>query len=182
MTTEETWKPVVGYEDVYSVSSHGRIRRDKASSGAVKGRILKTRKGHLGHLRVDLSNGPVAHSHLVHRVVLTAFVGPCPEGMEALHGDGVPGNNRVENLRWGTRHENRMDSVLHGTHRNSRKTHCKRGHSLSGANLRVRPSRGGSSRTCISCARETSYARSQGRLFEIERADARYAELMKEEI
>jgi hypothetical protein len=40
---------------------------------------------------------------LVHRLVLEAFVGPCPEGMECRHLDGDPANNRRENLCWGTR-------------------------------------------------------------------------------
>lgn len=182
MTIEEEWRPVVGYEQVYSVSSFGRIRRDKQSPGAVKGRILKTSKGHRGHLAVDLSNGPHARSYSVHRLVLEAFVGPCPEGMEALHGDGIPGNNRVDNLRWGTKHENRMDSVKHGTHANTKKTHCKEGHRLLEPNLRVKPTKYGSSRHCISCARETSYARSQNRPFDVTKANARYRELMKEEI
>jgi len=41
--------------------------------------------------------------------VLEAFVGPAPEGHEGLHGDGDPANNRLDNLRWGTRSENNID-------------------------------------------------------------------------
>lgn len=182
MTTEEEWRPVVGYEGVYSVSSLGNVRRDKQSPGAVRGRILKASEGHRGHLEVDLSNGSHSRRYLVHRLVLEAFIGPCPEGKEALHGDGTPGNNRVANLRWGTKHENRMDSVRHGTHANAKKTHCKEGHLLSGPNLRVKPTKYGLSRRCISCAREDSYARSQSCSFDSTRADARYQDLMKEEI
>lgn len=51
----------------------------------------------------------------VHRLVLEAFRGPCPEGLEALHGDGNTSNNHLQNLRWGTRLENREDSRRHGT-------------------------------------------------------------------
>jgi hypothetical protein len=51
-----------------------------------------------------------------HVLVLTMFVGPCPEGCEALHDDDVKTNNRVENLRWGTRSENMKDCVRNGTH------------------------------------------------------------------
>lgn len=46
----------------------------------------------------------------VHRLVLLAFVGPCPEGMEARHEDGDPSNNRLDNLAWGTPAENRADN------------------------------------------------------------------------
>jgi hypothetical protein len=51
----------------------------------------------------------------IHRLVLEAFVGPCPPGMECLHVDGDRENNRVSNLRWGTRRENQADRVRHGT-------------------------------------------------------------------
>jgi hypothetical protein len=53
---------------------------------------------------------------LVHRLVLTVFRGAAPaKGMECCHGDGVPGNNRLDNLRWGTKKDNRQDAVRHGT-------------------------------------------------------------------
>jgi hypothetical protein len=42
----------------------------------------------------------------VHRLVCEAFHGPCPPGLETLHGDENGLNNRPENLRWGTRKEN----------------------------------------------------------------------------
>jgi len=51
----------------------------------------------------------------VHRYVLLAFVGECPEGMQACHNDGNPGNNRLDNLRWGTPSNNNRDKWLHGT-------------------------------------------------------------------
>ena len=51
----------------------------------------------------------------VHRLVLEAFVGPCPDGMEALHADGTRTNNSLSNLRWGTRSENVQDAIAHGT-------------------------------------------------------------------
>jgi hypothetical protein len=50
------------------------------------------------------------------RMILEAFVGPCPEGMEACHfPDRDPGNNRLENLRWDTRKNNFVDRDIHGT-------------------------------------------------------------------
>lgn len=56
------------------------------------------------------------YPRLVHRLVLEAFVGPCPEGMECRHfPDRNPRNNRRENLRWGTPVENAHDQVVHGT-------------------------------------------------------------------
>lgn len=46
----------------------------------------------------------------VHRLVLEAFVGPCPDGHECRHLDGDPSNNRLDNLCWGSRQENADDS------------------------------------------------------------------------
>ena len=51
----------------------------------------------------------------VHSLVLEAFVGPRPEGMECRHLNGDRKDNRIENLRWGTRAENAQDRVIHGT-------------------------------------------------------------------
>jgi len=52
----------------------------------------------------------------VHRLVLTAFTGPCPTGLEACHfPDTNPSNNYLENLRWDTRSANQKDAVRSGT-------------------------------------------------------------------
>jgi hypothetical protein len=58
---------------------------------------------------------PVANRR-VHHLVLLAFVGPCPEGMEACHfPDRDPSNNRLGNLRWDTHRANCDDRAAHGT-------------------------------------------------------------------
>jgi hypothetical protein len=57
----------------------------------------------------------------VHRLVLLAFVGPCPEGMESRHLDGDPGNNRLDNLAWGTPEENREDNRRLGRYSGGRR-------------------------------------------------------------
>jgi len=51
---------------------------------------------------------------LVHRLVLEAFVGPCPEGMLCRHLDGNGRNNNLSNLCWGTSKENCEDTKRHG--------------------------------------------------------------------
>lgn len=56
---------------------------------------------------VNLTVDGKCHRFLVHVLVLTAFAGPCPLGMEALHGGSGPSCNWWPlNLRWGTRSEN----------------------------------------------------------------------------
>ena len=117
----EVWKDIPGYEGRYQASTHGRIRSvDRVmyrkdghggySEWNYKGKLLKSRPKESGHLNVCLGIG---NTKKVHRLVLEAFVGPCPSGLECLHADGDPTNNRIENLRWGTRLENRADIRKH---------------------------------------------------------------------
>jgi hypothetical protein len=73
---------------------------------------LKPTSQSRGHLAIWLGRDD---QRFVHRLVLEAFVGPCPPGLECLHEGGNPGNNALGNLRWGTRKENHADSVRHGT-------------------------------------------------------------------
>lgn len=54
--------------------------------------------------------------HSVHRLVLEAFVGPCPEGMECRHyPDPDTSNNRLDNLMWISHVANIADKMIHGT-------------------------------------------------------------------
>ena len=71
-----------------------------------------------GYLTVRLRNSQGRMKHvLIHRLVLEAFVGPCPDGMECRHyPDNTRSNNQLPNLSWGTRQTNQGDRVFHGTH------------------------------------------------------------------
>lgn len=120
----ECWRPVVGREGEYEVSSLGRVRslprsRRRAPSPlfadgvaiAWKGRMLRAGSLAAGHQFVMLGRGD---GRLVHRLVLEAFVVPCPDGHEALHGNDVPDDNWIGNLRWGTSAENIEDAFRNG--------------------------------------------------------------------
>ncbi len=56
----------------------------------------------------------------VHRLVLEAFVGLRPDGLECCHEDGDKTNNRLGNLRWDTKLANAADKKRHGTGAGSR--------------------------------------------------------------
>jgi hypothetical protein len=58
-------------------------------------------------------NGKRSTLH-VHKLILLAHVGPCPDGMVCRHLDGNPRNNRLSNLKWGTPLENAADTIRHG--------------------------------------------------------------------
>lgn len=118
---EEQWKDIPGYEGMYQASTFGRVRslprevvRKHAHGGHAvwryAGRVLAAKAKNCGHINVSLGAN---NSKLVHRLVLETFVGPCPQGMECLHRDGNPANNCLDNLHWGTRHENRADIRRH---------------------------------------------------------------------
>ena len=148
-TPDEVWLPVVGYEGAYQVSNWGRVR---SLPGFARGaRIRKATPAGKGHLRVELSLYNQPRSIYVHRMVLEAFVGPCPDGMEGCHNDGDPTNNHLDNLRWDTRSENVRDAIRHGTYSNGRgtRTHCMRGHEFTPRNTYRKPGR--NTRECRIC-------------------------------
>jgi hypothetical protein len=64
---------------------------------------------------VPLCRGSNRTMTQVHRLVLEAFRGPCPPGMEACHGNGDRGDPRLSNLRWDTHRANMADQCAHGT-------------------------------------------------------------------
>lgn len=117
----EVWRPVVGYEGLYEVSNLGRIRSLEATVRGPHG--SKQRKPaalliiYMGgnYPTVKLHRNDKGKTIRVHRIVLEAFVGPCPKGMECRHfPDGNHTNNRLDNLSWGTKKENAADRELQG--------------------------------------------------------------------
>src|SRR3990167_7408711 len=113
----EVWCTVEDYED-YEVSNRGRVRSWRNTQGNRRDEpiVLALVPNRDGYGQVILCNDDGHYHVLVHVLVLEAFVGPCPEGMEARHWDGNASNNTVGNLLWGTHAENTVDTVRHGTH------------------------------------------------------------------
>jgi hypothetical protein len=105
------YRPIPGFPG-YRAGDDGSVQSKKSGEW----RNLKATQQRSGHLVVDLCLGGVRYPRKVHRLILEAFIGPCPRGMECLHSpDRDPTNNQLTNLRWGTRSENEMDKVDHGT-------------------------------------------------------------------
>lgn len=122
---EEIWKDIPGYEGRYQVSNLGqvkslphRVQRRNVLTGGMSNvlipeKMLKPQAQKSGHLEVKLGARHPKH-HRIHRLVMLAFCGPCPPGMEVCHNDSNPANNRLDNLRYGTRLSNRLDMVRVG--------------------------------------------------------------------
>jgi hypothetical protein len=116
----EQWLGLVAHPG-YDVSSRGRLRSYRAAwrnprlagePRMVSAKLIKR----TGYLMYSFSNNGRYTPRVVHAVVLEAFVGPRPDGMECRHLDDNRTNNSVENLCWGTRQENVNDRIRHGNY------------------------------------------------------------------
>ena len=133
----ERWLPVPDYEGLYEISDHGQARslpRMVPTRGngwrLSPGRILVLGTYKDGHKHVTFSREGETRTFTVHSVVLAAFVGPRPEGLQVRHfPDRDPANNRLDNLIYGTAKENSEDrDEWHGTNHELNRTHCPQGH------------------------------------------------------
>lgn len=129
------YRDVVGFSG-YRVGSDGSVwscwelvpgtRGDRGKIAGTFSRLGKTwrrlvpGKQPSGHLfvvlRGDVSSHRGGYQRRVHRLVLEAFAGPAPAGMEGCHDDGDPTNNSITNLRWDTHAANVRDTVEAGRH------------------------------------------------------------------
>ena len=105
---QEEWRAVVGWEG-YDVSATGWVRSWRRCgpdmSLATSPRLLRQTLSTSGYPYVSLCfHRPI--KRMVHLLVLTAFVGPCPDGMEACHGMEGAACPALRNLRWDTRSAN----------------------------------------------------------------------------
>jgi hypothetical protein len=121
--TQEYWLPIVGHEERYEVSDQGRVRTIErmvpcglGRFRSVKSRILKLSSTGRGYLNVGIRGKDYERCGLmVHQMVAQAFIGPCPEGMQILHGINGISDNSLSNLSYGTPKENAADRLRDGT-------------------------------------------------------------------
>ena len=66
--------------------------------GTEPGRVLKPGRNRDGYLKVDLFNNGTPRSRYVHRLVVEAFIGEIPAGLEVNHISGQKVDNCIENL------------------------------------------------------------------------------------
>lgn len=125
----EEWRAVVGYEEQYEVSSHGRVRNKR-------GDVLTQRFNEWGYRKVGLfRRGEGQKTHSVHRLVAMAWH-PVIEGRTFVnHLNSDKTDNRPENLEWIDRHDNMEHAMNAG--RAHASSNPRRGWKLSNEDLEV---------------------------------------------
>ena len=121
--TEEVWKDIPEYKGFYMASNKGRIKSITRGVGNRTGSGFSIRPGKLlscpkdadGYPRVTLSKKGQPKSFYVHNLIMLAFVGTKKEHEQTMHLDGDPGNNNLENLRYGSHKCNAAFMIDHGT-------------------------------------------------------------------
>jgi hypothetical protein len=124
----ERWLPVAGWETTHHVSDQGRVKRlgryvTRTRYGKPWSRwepeiILRpqrvNRVNKKPYLWINLKSQGRVRKVWIHRLVLEAFIGPCPIGMETLHANDIADDNRLENLCWGTHLQNQNQMSRNG--------------------------------------------------------------------
>lgn len=123
----EIWKDVPGYEGQYQVSNEGRVkslarvvsvprnRWGRRSVRSVNEAVMSLQKDRRNRIFVALRRDGKSKRFTVASLVAAAFIGPRPEGLLVLHGDGDSTNNHADNLRYGDHAANMEDARQHGT-------------------------------------------------------------------
>ena len=100
-TKDVKWTPVVGYEDLYLVSTNGKVYSIRSH------KILAPRKHNAGYLRVTLSRNGERKDAYIHRLMCEAFFGTPNDGRNYVnHLDENPAHNQITNLEWTTNSNN----------------------------------------------------------------------------
>ena len=115
----ERWKKAPGFS-WYEVSDKGRVRshkpRNQNSEPPKKPRLMQTRVGHGGYIRVTMQDDYGEKRVVpVHLLVARTFLGK-PNGRIVRHLDCDRSHPFLSNLAYGSREDNEDDKFGHGTH------------------------------------------------------------------
>jgi hypothetical protein len=127
MTGVERWLDIHDYKGMYQISVLGRVRgidRVAANGRRSVGQIICPQRHPTGYLQVGLSKESIKKRFYIHRLVLTAFVGPNPPNCEANHLNGNKEDNQLGNLEWISRSANHKHAFrILGKHRPAGELH-----------------------------------------------------------
>ena len=125
MCFDDVWRAVVGFEGRYDISSLGRVRSHRGRGGRTLDppKILRVQTNWAGYRRVLLTAPDGARKqYSIHRLVLSAFLGPAEEGETASHLNADRADNRLSNLAWESQARNAA-RIVTGRGRQSGETH-----------------------------------------------------------
>lgn len=135
------FKPIKGYEGIYEACSdgtiwtcegkttysnrHGRIIKRVWKRREIKPQIQKRIRSSHSDKRVKLWKDGEMKTHLVSRLIASAFI-PNPENKDFVnHKNGNPLDNSIENLEWVTRTENQTHAFDTGLVSTNKKVSLK---------------------------------------------------------
>lgn len=130
----EEWRDVIGYENLYMISSHGRcisLRRMISDtnnvSKIIEPKLISFTMLPSGYLQYKLWLENKEKHKYIHRIVAEAFI-PNPDNYpEVDHIDTNKTNNCVANLQWCTSSMNHLNPITRKRNSNSKKgifVHC----------------------------------------------------------
>ncbi|UIW10316.1 NUMOD4 motif protein [Flyfo siphovirus Tbat2_3] len=111
---KEIWKPVLGFEEFYEISSIGNVRSldryvtyPKGFTRLFKGQPIRPYMSQDGYLSISFRiGGRKSHHRQIHRMVAEAFCFK-PHGCDVVnHIDCNRANNHFKNLEWTTNQKN----------------------------------------------------------------------------
>lgn len=101
ITPEEEWRQIIGYRNLYSISSLGKVRRDRTHTGLKISRILRqTIDKKTGYPNVTLSIDGIQKVVSIHRIMAKNFIDLINIKLEINHIDGDKTNNNLLNLEF----------------------------------------------------------------------------------
>lgn len=117
----EEWRPIPGYEGIYSVSSLGKVRSEErqiahgSSFRTVKERVLCQNRTTNGYLALRLWRNAEFRVARVHQLVAEVFIARPQDGLMVDHIDRDRSNNKASNLRWITKAQNMKNTQCRGS-------------------------------------------------------------------
>lgn len=115
----EKWKPIKGFEKLYSISSFGRIKSHEKmryykltdSYQVFQEKIIPPKIVSNGYLGVKLFNNGLKKQFLIHRLVCAHYLKNGLNMPQVNHIDGNKKNNDITNLEWCTPSQNKLHSL-----------------------------------------------------------------------